>query len=94
MENSKTVVLKSGRLQEVVVYERFQPYGSLLRSRFRLVTSRNPRVTWRDEPKNGCEGDQPYGFNWENFGVLDKLSFMGGGRLREVVAHGGSAVYM
>ena len=62
MENSKPVVLKSGRprLQEVVVYERFQMQG----------------------------------FSWKNVGVLDKLSLMGGGRLREVVAHGGSTVYM
>ena len=27
---------------------------------------------------------------WESFGVLDWRSLMGGGRLREVVAHGGS----
>ena len=26
----------------------------------------------------------------KQFGVLDRWSFMGGGRLREVVAHGGS----
>ena len=33
------------------------------------------------------------GFNWENFGVLDWRSFMGGGRLQEVVAHGGLTVF-
>ena len=27
---------------------------------------------------------------WENFGVLDRWSLMGGGRLREAVARGGS----
>ena len=27
------------------------------------------------------------GFEWENFGVLDKTSLMGAGRLRNVVAH-------
>ena len=32
------------------------------------------------------------GFDWENFGVLDWQSLIGGGRLREVVAHGGSTV--
>ena len=32
-------------------------------------------------------------FDWENFGVLDWRSVMGGGRLREVVAHGGSTVF-
>ena len=35
-----------------------------------------------------------WGLNRENVGVLDKLSLVGGGRLREVVAHGGSTVYM
>ena len=30
---------------------------------------------------------------WESFGVLDWRSIMGGGRLREVIAHGGSTVY-
>ena len=29
------------------------------------------------------------GFEWENFGVSDKWSFMGVGRLRNVVAHTG-----
>ena len=60
IENSKTVSPKSGRgrLQEVVVYERF-PY--------KVVT--------------------------ENiFGVLGRLSLMGGGRLREVIARAGSTV--
>ena len=32
-------------------------------------------------------------FDLENFGVLDEGSLMGGGRLREVVAHGGSTVF-
>ena len=60
MENSKTVSPKSGRgrLQEVVVYERF-PY--------KVVTE-------------------------DIFGVLGRLSLMGGGRLREVIARGGSTV--
>ena len=31
-------------------------------------------------------------FDWEKFGVLDRWSLMGGGRLREGVAHGGSTV--
>ena len=30
------------------------------------------------------------GFDWETFGVLDRWSVMGGGRLRGVVTHGGS----
>ena len=47
-----------GRLQEVVVYKRFQLLG----------------------------------FNWENFALYDGRSLMGGGRMREVVAHGGSTV--
>ena len=60
MENSKTVSPKSGRgrLQEVVVYERFQ---------YKAVTE-------------------------DIFGVLGRLSLMGGGRLREVIARGGSTV--
>ena len=60
IENSKTVSPKSGRgrLQEVVVYERF-PY--------KVVTE-------------------------DIFGVLGRLSLMGGGRLREVIARGGSTV--
>ena len=60
MENSKTVSPKSGRgrLQEVVVYERF-PY--------KVVTE-------------------------DIFGVLGRLSLMGGGRLREVIARAGSTV--
>ena len=60
MENSKTVSPKSGRgrLQEVVVYERF-PY--------KAVTE-------------------------DIFGVLGRLSLMGGGRLREVIARGSSTV--
>ena len=28
------------------------------------------------------------GFDWENFSVLERWLLMGGGRLREVVAHG------
>ena len=36
---------------------------------------------------------QLQGFDWEHFGVLDCRSVMGGGRLREVVAHGGSTVF-
>ena len=36
---------------------------------------------------------QLQGFDWEHFGVLDWRSVMGGGRLREVVAHGGSTVF-
>ena len=31
--------------------------------------------------------------DWENFGVLDWWLLMGGGRLQEVVAHGGSTVF-
>ena len=60
MENSKTVSPKSGRgrLQEVVVYERFQ---------YKAVTE-------------------------DIFGVLGRLSLMGGGRLREVIARAGSTV--
>ena len=60
MENSKTVSPKSGRsrLQEVVVYERFQ---------YKAVTE-------------------------DIFGVLGRLSLMGGGRLREVNARAGSTV--
>ena len=60
IENSKTVSPKSGRgrLQEVVVYERF-PY--------KVVTE-------------------------DIFGVLGRLSLMGGGRLREVIARAGSTV--
>ena len=60
IENSKTVSPKSGRgrLQEVVVYERFQ---------YKAVTE-------------------------DIFGVLGRLSLMGGGRLREVIARGGSTV--
>ena len=60
MENSKTVSPKSGRgrLQEVVVYERFQ---------YKAVTE-------------------------DIFGVLGRLSLMGGGHLREVIARGGSTV--
>ena len=33
------------------------------------------------------------GFDWENFCVLDWRSLMGGGRLREVVAHGDPTVF-
>ena len=60
IENSKTVSPKSGRgrLQEVVVYERFQ---------YKAVTE-------------------------DIFGVLGRLSLMGGGHLREVIARGGSTV--
>ena len=60
IENSKTVSPKSGRgrLQEVVVYERFQ---------HKAVTE-------------------------DIFGVLGRLSLMGGGRLREVIARAGSTV--
>ena len=60
IENSKTVSPKSGRgrLQEVVVYERFQ---------CKAVTE-------------------------DIFGVLGRLSLMGGGRLREVIARAGSTV--
>ena len=60
IENSKTVSPKSGRgrLQEVVVYERFQ---------YKAVTE-------------------------DIFGVLGRLSLMGGGRLREVIARGGWTV--
>ena len=60
IENSKTVSPKSGRgrLQEVVVYERFQ---------YKAVTE-------------------------DIFGVLGRLSLMGGGRLREVIAREGSTV--
>ena len=60
IENSKTVSPKSGRgrLQEVVVYERFQ---------YKAVTE-------------------------DIFGVLGRLSLMGGGRLREVIARAGSTV--
>ena len=47
-----------GRLQKVVIYEKFQLQI----------------------------------FDWEIFSVLDRRSLMGGGRLREVVAHGGSTV--
>ena len=36
---------------------------------------------------------QLQGFDWESFGVLDWGSLMGGGRLREVVVHGGSTVF-
>ena len=32
-------------------------------------------------------------FDWESFGGLDRRSLMGGGRLREVVAPGGSTVF-
>ena len=32
------------------------------------------------------------GCEWENFGVSDKWSFMGAGRLRNVVAHTGWTV--
>lgn len=32
------------------------------------------------------------GSEWENFGVSDKWSFMGAGRLRNVVAHTGWTV--
>ena len=35
---------------------------------------------------------QLLGFCWENFGVFDGRSLMGGGRIRKVVAHGGSTV--
>ena len=34
------------------------------------------------------------GVDWESFGVLDSQSLMGGGRLREVVAHGGATVLL
>ena len=33
------------------------------------------------------------GFDWENFGVLDWWSLMGGGRLPEVITHGGLTLY-
>ena len=36
---------------------------------------------------------QLLGFDWENLGVLDWLSPIGGDRLREVVAHRGSTVF-
>ena len=35
---------------------------------------------------------QLWGFYWENFGFFDGRSLMGGGRIRKVVAHGGSTV--
>ena len=34
------------------------------------------------------------GFDWKRFGVLDSQSLTGGGRLREVVAHGGLTVLL
>ena len=34
------------------------------------------------------------GSDWEKFGVLDRWSLMGGGRLREVVAPGGSTIVL
>ena len=60
MENHQPSGPKSGRgrLQEVVVYKRFQLLG----------------------------------FDWEKFGFFDGRSLMGGGRIRKVVAHGGSTV--
>ena len=36
---------------------------------------------------------QLQGFDWEKFGVLDRWSLMGGGRLQEVVAHGDLTVH-
>ena len=36
---------------------------------------------------------QLLGFDWENLGVLDWRLPIGGGRLREVVAHRGSTVF-
>ena len=36
---------------------------------------------------------QLQGFVWEKLGVLDRWSLIGGGRLKEVVAHRGSTVF-
>jgi len=36
---------------------------------------------------------QLQGYDWENSGVLDKQSVMGGGCLQEVIAHGGSTLF-
>ena len=43
--------------------------------------------------RNRLRGVPTLSFDLENFGVLDEGSLMGGGRLREVVAHGGSTVF-
>ena len=43
--------------------------------------------------RNRLRGVPTLSFDLENFGVLDKGSLMGGGRLREVVGHGGSTVF-
>ena len=62
----------------------------------RLKTMENHQTV---SPNSGCcrlqevlvhERFQLEGFDWESFGVLDSPSIMGGGHLREVVAHGGS----
>ena len=34
------------------------------------------------------------GIDWEQNGVLNRWSLMGGGHLREVVTHGGSTVFI
>ena len=43
--------------------------------------------------RNRLRGVPTLRFDLENFGVLGEGSLMGGGRLREVVAHGGSTVF-
>ena len=43
--------------------------------------------SWSFSRGSNCKG-----FDWENLGVLDWRSLVGGGRLREVVARGGSTV--
>ena len=42
---------------------------------------------WSFTRGSSCEA-----FDWESFGGLDWRSLMGGGRLREMIAHGGSTV--
>ena len=49
------------------------------------VTSKSGRGHLREVPIIGFRLGK-------KFGVLDRMSLMGGGRLREVVAHGGSTV--
>ena len=59
---------------QVVAYNRFKTIAKITTSLEKVAAFAYERF-------------QLYGFDWEKFGVLDRWSLMGGGRLREVVTH-------
>ena len=72
--------LLSGRLREVKNKRNFQTFSSRSgRGRLReVVAYKRFQIQW---------------FDWETFGILENWSLRRGGRLREVVATGGSTVF-